>query len=338
MDSVISLAGAGVPDDLECPDGGGAVPRPPGRMTAADRRHAAVNLIAVLLPLLGLAGAVVLLWGSAFNGWYLLLFAGMSFVSTIGVTVGYHRLCTHKSFTTPAWLRYLLAAAGSMAVQGPVIQWCAEHRRHHQFSDTEDDPHSPHMSPGGGWGEGLRATVRGAFHAHVGWLIAGPTRGLERYEKDLRADPVVVAADRQFVAWVVAGLLFPALLAGLVSMSWWGVLLGFLWGGLVRVLFVHHVTWSVNSVCHLWGSRPFESHDESCNNVLVAVLAMGEGWHNNHHAFPASARHGLRWWELDVSYFLIRCLALVGLAGHIRLPDPARIESRRRRAVAREGA
>jgi len=152
-----------------------SVARSPG-----DRKLAIINLLAVLLPVLGLAGAIVLLWGVAFNGWYLLLFGGMSIISAAGITVGYHRLCTHKSFTTPAVLRYLFAAAGSMAVQGPVIRWCAEHRNHHQHSDSEHDPHSPHMSRHGSWGEGFVATLRGAFHAHMGWLLAGRSRGLAR--------------------------------------------------------------------------------------------------------------------------------------------------------------
>ncbi|MEM0914911.1 MAG: fatty acid desaturase, partial [Planctomycetota bacterium] len=225
----------------------------------------------------------------------------MSTLTSFGIAVGFHRLCTHRSFATPAWLRYAFAAAGSMAVQGPVIHWCAEHRKHHQHSDTEHDPHSPHMSRDGSWGEGTWATLRGAYHAHIGWLFAGHSKGLGKYAADLRADRALVLADKHFVMWVLIGLFLPGVLAGLITMSWWGVLLGFLWGGLVRVLLVHHVTWSVNSVCHLWGTKPFDSHDESRNNALVAFLSFGDGWHNNHHAFPASARHGLRWWEVDAN-------------------------------------
>ncbi|MEM9251073.1 MAG: fatty acid desaturase [Planctomycetota bacterium] len=284
------------------------------------------------MPPAGFAVAIVLLWGTAFNAWYLLLLLGMSTVTSFGIAVGYHRLCTHRSFATPAWLRYAFAAAGSMAVQGPVIHWCAEHRKHHQHSDTEHDPHSPHMSRDGSWGEGTWATLRGAYHAHIGWLFAGHSKGLGKYAADLRADRALVLADKHFVMWVLIGLFFPALLAGLITMSWWGVLLGFLWGGLVRVLLVHHVTWSVNSVCHLWGTKPFDSHDESRNNALVAFLSFGDGWHNNHHAFPASARHGLRWWEVDANYLLIRALALVGLAKNIRLPSDERVAERRSRS------
>ncbi len=298
----------------------------------ADRKLAIINLFAVLVPPLGLVSAIVLLWGVAFNGWYLLLLGAMTLITGAGITVGYHRLCTHKSFSTSGVLRYLFAAAGSMAAQGPVIRWCAEHRRHHQCSDTQDDPHSPHMSRDGSWGEGLWATLRGAFHAHVGWLFAGHGKGLGKYANDLKADRALVLADRQFVPWVIAGLVFPAALAGLISASWWGALLGFLWGGLVRVFVVHHITWSVNSVCHLWGSQPYDSSDESRNNVVVAFLAMGEGWHNNHHAFPASARHGLRWWEFDLSYLFIRTLALVGLVRNVRVPSPDRVRGLRKGA------
>lgn len=296
----------------------------------AMRKLAIINLLAVLLPLMGLAGALLLLWGASFNWSYLAVMGGMAIVSAAGITIGYHRLCTHKSFKTSASLRYLFAAAGSMAVQGPVIRWCAEHRKHHQHSDAEGDPHSPHVSASGSWGQGIRATLRGALHAHVGWLLRPSGEGLGKYAVDLRKDGAVVLANRQFLLWVIAGLLIPAVLGGLLAMSWMGVLLGFLWGGLVRVLLVHHITWSVNSVCHLWGTRPFDSHDESRNNPLVGVLALGEGWHNNHHAFPTSARHGLRWWELDLSYLFIRILETLGLARDVRVPSPERVRSRKR--------
>ncbi len=315
-----------------------------GAATAEDwsparRKLVIINAVTVLLPPLGLAAAVVLCWGTAFNGWYLLLLVSMSLFTALGVTIGYHRLCTHKSFATPAAIRYLFAVAGSMAVQGPVIRWCAEHRKHHQHSDTSQDPHSPHMSARGSWGEGFRATLRGAYHAHIGWLFTAHSRGLGRYAADLQADPVLVMADRQFTSWVVAGMVLPAILCGVISMSWWGALLGFLWGGLVRVMVVHHVTWSVNSICHLWGTRPFRSGDESRNNALVAFFSLGEGWHNNHHAFPASARHGLRWWEVDVSYLIIRLMALVGLARNVRVPSRARVHGTlRRRSARREAA
>jgi len=300
------------------------------KRSTGERRLAAINFVAVVLPFVGLLTAVGLLWGVAFDMTYVWITVGMSMVSGLGVTVGFHRLCTHKSFKTPAVVRYLFAAAGSMAVQGPVIRWCAEHRRHHQHSDTEEDPHSPHMSSEGSWGEGTWATVRGAYHAQVGWLFEKPSKALSKYSADLRSDPVVVAANEQFLWWVAAGLLIPAALGGLLTWSWMGVLLGFLWGGLVRVFLVHHITWSINSICHIWGSKPFNCHDESRNNAILGVLALGEGWHNNHHAFPTSARHGLRWWEFDLSYMFIQALRLVGLATEVKTPGKARIEHKLR--------
>lgn len=295
-----------------------------------ERKLKLINLTAVLLPVVGLLTAIGLLWGIAFDWVQLAIMGLMYLVTAIGITVGFHRMATHKSFSAPAAVRYLLAAAGSMAAQGPVIRWCGEHRKHHQHSDTAEDPHSPHMSANGSWGEGFWAMTKGAFHAHVGWLLRDPAEGLAKYTVDLRKDKALVAASRQFPWLVLAGLLIPAVLGGLITLTWSGALLGFLWGGLVRVLMVHHITWSVNSVCHLWGSKPFDSHDESRNNAVVGILAMGEGWHNNHHAFPTSARHGLRWWELDLSYVFIRMLGLVGLAREIRVPDAARINSKRR--------
>lgn len=265
----------------------------------------------------------------AFDWTHLLIMLGMAWFTALGITVGFHRLCTHKSFETPAAVRYIFAVAGSMAVQGPVLRWCAEHRKHHQHSDSSHDPHSPHMSPDGSWGEGILSTLRGAFHSHMGWLFTVRSKGLGKYTRDLMEDDVLVRVDRQFPFWVLMGLAIPAVLGGVLTWSWMGVLLGFLWGGLVRILLVHHVTWSVNSVCHLWGTKGFESHDESRNNALVALFAMGEGWHNNHHAFPTSARHGLRWWEFDASYMLIRAMEMVGLAREVRRPDRERIESKR---------
>ncbi|MGH7242861.1 MAG: acyl-CoA desaturase [Phycisphaerales bacterium] len=300
------------------------------RREHASRKLIIINLLTVILPFVGLAAAIILLWGIAFNWWYLSIFVLMYGISAAGITVGFHRLCTHKSFQTPAAMRYLFAVAGSMAVQGPVIRWCAEHRKHHQHSDSELDPHSPHMTLHGSWGDGTRAVLRGAYHAHVGWLFEAPSKGLGKYSRDLRADRAVALADRQFTFWVIIGLIIPAVLGGVLTMSWGGALLGFLWGGLVRVLFVHHVTWSVNSICHIWGTQPFESHDESRNNAIVGVLAMGEGWHNNHHAFPTSARHGLRWWELDLSYTLIRVLQFVGLAKNVRVPNAGRMADKKR--------
>jgi len=303
---------------------------------AADIKLRIINLAAVTIPIIGLIAAIILVWGVAFNWVYLAILAGMYLATAIGVTIGYHRLFTHRSFKTPRPVAAIFAALGSMAVEGPLLQWVATHRRHHQHSDRPDDPHSPHTH-----GDGLWGTLRGMWHAHLGWILAThtfvPTRNrasrvpveLARYVKDLRRDPLCRWMNRTFPLWVALGLLIPAAVGGLATLTWTGALLGFIWGGLVRILLVHHVTWSINSVCHIWGTRPFRCHDESRNNALFGVLALGEGWHNNHHAFPTSARHGLQWWQLDVSYIIIRCMGIVGLATDIRVPSAQRIASKR---------
>ncbi|MCP3904036.1 MAG: acyl-CoA desaturase [Planctomycetes bacterium] len=297
-----------------------------------------LNLAVVTIPFAGLVVAIVLLWGVAFDWTYLAILGGMYLATGVGITVGYHRLFTHRSFTAPRPVVAILAALGSMAAEGPVLQWVATHRSHHHHSDEPGDPHSPHTHA---HGSGIRGTLLGLWHAHVGWIISThtfvPTRnrasrvppGLARYVKDLRRDPLFRWMNGTFPMWAALGLLIPATLGGLCTMSWMGALLGLVWGGLVRIFLIHHVTWSINSVCHIWGSRPFRSHDESRNNAIFGVFALGEGWHNNHHAFPRSARHGLQWWQLDVSYLIIRAMALVGLARDIRTPSPQRIAAKR---------
>lgn len=286
-----------------------------------------VTLVIIFLPLVGLIGAIVHAWGWGVGWTEIALLLGMYIATGLGITVGFHRLFTHKSFATGPTVTAVLAMLGSMAFEGPLLRWVAFHRAHHQFSDGEHDPHSPH-----GHGEGVRAVLRGFFNAHLGWMLrdAEPERGLESYLTDLRQSRLITWISDTFILWSVLSLVIPALIGGLIHMSWTGALLGLLWGGLVRIFVVHHITWSVNSVCHLWGTRPFESKDESRNNPIVGILAFGEGWHNNHHAFPTSARHGLRWWEFDLSFLVIRTLSLVGLARNIRVPSPDRIEAKRR--------
>jgi stearoyl-CoA desaturase (delta-9 desaturase) len=273
------------------------------------------TILAVFLPLAGFAVAIVSLWGWGFGWVDFSLLTGMYLLTALGITVGYHRLFTHKSFETNAVVRFIFAALGSMAVQGSVLRWVAQHRRHHQHSDTPADPHSPHH-----YGRGVIGMIRGFWHAHIGWAFKADVSGLERYVADLRKLASVRIASALFPLWIVLGLLVPAVLGGILTGSWGGAFLGLLWGGLVRVFLVHHVTWSVNSICHLWGRRPYPEKDRSRNNLLFGVLALGEGWHNNHHAFPTSARHGLRWWEIDASYYVIRALAKMGLAWKVRLP------------------
>ena len=299
---------------------------PPVESTHApgERIRRLLVLIVVLFPFAGFIAAIVLLWGVAFDWVYLALFASMYAATIIGIGVGYHRLFTHRSFKTSRPVAAILAALGSMAAEGPVLYWVATHRLHHQHSDDHGDPHSPHAH-----GSHVLGVLRGLWHAHLGWLFRARSQGLSRYIADLRNDKLVVWMSRLFPLWVLLGLLLPATLGGLLTMSWSGVFLGFLWGGLTRLFLVHHITWSINSVCHIWGSRPFQSHDESRNNFVLGVLAFGEGWHNNHHAFPTSARHGLFWWQFDLSYVIIRILAAVGLAHNVRVPAVERVAAKR---------
>lgn len=274
------------------------------------------NLIAIILPFAGLITAVALMWGRGFDWLHMGLFVGMYGMTGLGITIGFHRLFTHRAFETTRLIKLMLAVLGCMAVQGPVLRWVATHRRHHQHSDEHEDPHSPNLH-----GNGFIGLVKGMWHAHMGWMFKPDSPNLLNYVNDLVKDGLVRRVSILFPLWVVVGMAIPAVLGGVISQSWTGALLGFIWGGLVRVFFVHHVTWSINSVCHIWGTRPFRSHDESRNNFIFGILGWGEGWHNNHHAFPTSARHGLRWWEFDMSYVIIRTLAALGLAWNVRVPS-----------------
>jgi len=305
------------------------VPDPDAELPPADAPIGwvlwVVNLLAVVLPLLGLAAAAVLLWGWGFHWADLGLMLSLYVVTILGVTVGFHRLFTHRSFETYGFVQFLLGVLGSMAVQGPLLDWVALHRRHHQHSDRPGDPHSPHTHGGG-----VLGLLRGLWHAHIGWLFDPRPPDLDRYAKDLYQSRALRAVSALFPAWVTVGLLLPAALGGLLTGTWTGVVTGFLWGGLARVFLVHHVTWSVNSVCHFWGLRPYKSKDESRNNVVFGYLALGEGWHNTHHAFPTSARHGLRWWQFDLTYWVIRVLAWLGLAWNVKLPSRQAQQAARR--------
>jgi stearoyl-CoA desaturase (delta-9 desaturase) len=276
----------------------------------------ATVLIGVTAPLAGLVAAAALAWRHGLLGWADLgLLAGMYVVVMLGLTVGFHRLFTHRSFEAARPVQFVLGVLGSMTFQGRLLEWVGRHRLHHQHSDCEGDPHSPHAPRRSGfWGR-----FRAFWHAHIGWAFAPDPPDLDRYAPDLRKSRMLRVVSDLFHLWAALGLLIPAGI-GYALGGWPGALTGFLWGGLVRVFLGHHVTWSVNSICHLWGSRPHASGDESRNNPVVAVLALGEGWHNNHHAFPTSARFGHRWWQVDLGYYLIRLLALVGLAWNVRLP------------------
>ncbi len=267
------------------------------------------------VPIIALVLVGWQLWEDALYWHDLVVFLILYAATGLGVTVGFHRLLTHRAFKTKAWLRGTFAALGSAAVEGPVIAWVADHRKHHAFADQEGDPHSPHVDHGGGF----RGALKGLMHAHVGWLFIHTQRGKkERYAPDLIKDPVVSFVNRTFLLWVLLGLAMPFGLGVAIGGSLKAGLTGLLWGGAVRMLVLHHVTYSINSLCHFFGRRRFPTDDESRNLAWLAPLSFGEAWHNNHHAFPTSAQHGLRPWEIDFSAMVIRGLEVTGLAWDVQ--------------------
>ena len=284
------------------------------------RTEKIANLSAVVVPFVATVAAVVLLWNDLVGLSDLAMMGALYVLTGLGVTVGFHRLLTHRSFRTSKPLEYAFAVLGSMAVQGPVIGWVADHRKHHAHADVEGDPHSPHV----GYGHGVRGVLRGLWHAHAGWLMVEQGRAdWRRYARDLYEDRGMRFLSRHFVALVVVSLAVPAL-AGYALSGVAGAATGLLWGGLVRIFLVHHVTWSVNSICHFLGRRRFETDDESRNVFWLALPSFGESWHHNHHAFPRSAVHGLRRWELDPSGAVIAAMEKVGLARNVVRIAPER--------------
>jgi stearoyl-CoA desaturase (delta-9 desaturase) len=253
------------------------------------------------------------------------VFAIVYVLTGLGVTVGFHRHLTHRSFATGRVMRGTLAALGSAAIEGPVISWVADHRKHHAYSDEQGDPHSPHVGHGGG----LRGTLKGLLHAHVAWLFIHTERGSkERYAPDLMADPVIKFVDRTFFIWAILGLAIPFGLGVALGGTVVAGLTALLWGGGVRVFLIHHVTYSINSLCHVFGRQPFKTKDESRNLSWLALPTLGEAWHNNHHAFPTSAEHGLRRRQVDPSALVIRALERLGLVWDVVRISPERQESR----------
>jgi stearoyl-CoA desaturase (Delta-9 desaturase) len=277
--------------------------------------------IVTAVPVLALGLVVWQVWGDFLRWSDVMVFAIMYVLTGLGVTVGFHRLFTHRSFKTSKPVRGIFAVLGSAAIEGPVISWVADHRKHHTFSDQEGDPHSPHVGHGGGF----RGALKGLFHAHVGWLFIHTQRGArKRYARDLLADPVVSFVDRHFLAWALGGLVAAFALGWAIGGSFYAGLTGLLWGGAVRMLVVHHVTYSINSLCHFFGRRRFDTGDESRNLFWLAPFSFGESWHNNHHAFPTSAMHGMRAWEIDPSALVIRALEKLGLIWDVVRVEPER--------------
>ncbi|MEV6448047.1 acyl-CoA desaturase [Amycolatopsis sp. NPDC051716] len=278
----------------------------------------------LLVPFAALLIAVPLVWGWGMSWIDLILAAAFYTFATLGVTVGFHRYFTHGAFKASRPLRVLLAIAGSMAVQGSVIFWVASHRRHHAFADREGDPHSPWL-----FGTSPSALLRGFWHAHMGWMFGREVTNADRFAPDLVADADLRWVNRYFWLWITLSLTLPAILGGLISWSWWGVVTAFFWAGLVRIAFLHHVTWSVNSVCHLIGERPFASRDKAANFWPLALLSMGESWHNSHHADPTCARHGVLRGQVDVSARVIWAFEKFGWATDVRWPRADRLAAKR---------
>ena len=258
-----------------------------------------VMLVVVVLPFLATLFAIDLLWQRAVNWTDLALLVAFNLLAGLGVTVGYHRMLTHRSFQPHPVVKFIFLVFGSMAVEGPALEWAATHIKHHAHADREGDPHSP---------------VEGFWHAHMGWMFNRSFADPNIYCRNLVKDPIVVFVSRTFIFWVILSLAIPFAIGG-----WTGLL----WGGLVRIFLTHHITWSVNSVCHTFGKREFETRDQSRNEWIVGLLGLGEGWHNNHHAFPRSAFHGLHWWQFDLSGYVIWTLERVGLVHDVYRVSPA---------------
>jgi stearoyl-CoA desaturase (delta-9 desaturase) len=339
MSAVAPRAGDGLagvepePEPADERDGGQASAPQPGHGPTPDEiqepvleslDRAITGLITVVPPLL-LVLAAWQMWNHELHWRDVAIFAVMYVPVGLGVTVGFHRLLTHRAFKTSPALRGVLAVLGTMSVEGPVISWVADHRKHHAYSDRFGDPHSPHVDSGGGW----QGALRGLAHAHVGWLFDHTQRGSrERFAPDLLADPVVSFVDRTFVLWSLVGLAIPFGLGVLIGGTLAAGLEGMLWGGAVRILVLHHVTYSINSLCHFFGRRRFATGDHSRNLLWLAPLSLGEAWHNNHHAFPTSAFHGMGLREPDVSGLVIAGLERMGLVWDVQRVAAGRLAAK----------
>ncbi|ONI77761.1 acyl-CoA desaturase [Actinosynnema sp. ALI-1.44] len=306
-------------DKSEDQEASGSGPRP----LFEGQRNLATQIavyVFILVPFAALIAAVPLLWGWGLSWLDVGLSLFFFYFSGLGVTVGYHRLFTHNSYKAKRPMRIMLAVMGSMAVQSPPITWVADHRRHHAFSDREGDPHSPWLFGTSPW-----ALARGFWHAHMGWIFENNVTNKQRFAPDLMADKDIVRVNKLFIPLTVATFLLPALIGGLVTMSWWGAFTAFFWAGFVRVAILHHVTWSTNSICHMIGERPFKSRDKAANFWPLAILSFGESWHNLHHADPTCARHGVQRGQIDTSARLIWIFEKFGWVYDVRWPTEQRL-------------
>ena len=281
-------------------------------------------LIITLVPFAGFLAAVGALWGRGLSVTDAAIALTFYAFTGLGVTIGFHRLFTHQSFVATRPLKIVLAIAGSMSLQGSLIDWVAAHRRHHAFSDKEGDPHSPHLDEG----DGVAGIVRGLWHAHVGWLVAPERTDLERWAPDLLKDPDLMKIHKNFPLLTLATFLLPGLIGAGLTRSVWGGVTAVLWGAFARIFFLHHVTWSINSVCHFFGRRPFASQDYSTNNWVLSILSFGESWHNNHHAFPTSAIHGIGRGQLDPSGRLIKIFESLKWASAVKVASAKQLTAK----------
>ncbi|WP_243716763.1 acyl-CoA desaturase [Actinomadura sp. KC345] len=303
-------------------------PRPQRRpeFETEPRGNAERVLVAVFtgVPFLALFAAVPLAWGT-FLGWTdIALMAVFYVLSAGGITVGYHRYFTHGSFKAKRGLKIFMALAGGLAMEGPIITWVADHRRHHKYSDKEMDPHSPWR-----FGDDWKALLKGLAWAHYGWLFDGARTSKQRYAKDLLNDRDIRRIHLAFPGVVAVSFLLPAAIGGLVTMSWAGFLTALFWAGFVRITLVHHVTWSINSICHTFGKEEFEVRDKSRNVWWLAIPSLGESWHNLHHSDPTCARHGVLKGQIDISARIIWTFEKLGLAYDVRWPNDDRLAAKR---------
>src|ERR1700753_3980204 len=292
---------------------------------ANETRDRIITGFVTAVPFVALFFAAWQVWGSALHWSDIFLFLGMYVFTGLGITVGFHRHLTHRSFKTKGWLHGFLAILGSAAIEGPVIPWVPDHRKPHPFSDKEGDPHSPHVDHGHGWSGALRGLV----HAHVGWIFIHTQRAnKERFAPDLQKDPIISWVDRTFVLWAILGLMIPFALGWAIGGTVGAAPPGLLGGGLVRVFVLHHFTYSINSLCHFFGRREFETDDRSRNLALIAIPTLGEAFHNSHHAFPTSSTHGLGRWQLDISALVIDGLEKVDLVWDVVRVSPERLAAK----------
>jgi stearoyl-CoA desaturase (delta-9 desaturase) len=304
------------------PANGRPARRPPPEEHEISLARKIINLVGVVLPFVGLIAAIVLLWHQAVGPLELGLMLGLYVITCLGVTLGYHRMFTHRALEASRPFRAAIAVLGSMAVQGSVIKWVADHRKHHAYTDRDGDPHSPHLAGPGFWG-----AAKGLWHAHIGWLFKTVgTADRQRFAPDLMKDRTMRVIDKLFGLWVTLSFAIPFALGWIIGGGIGAAFTALLWGGLVRVFFLHHITWSINSVCHFFGRRRFKVKDESRNVFWLAPFSMGEAWHHNHHAFPTSAFHGLKLWErlTDPTGLVITVLEKLGLVWNVVRISPER--------------